>query len=75
MGTPSGLKARYATYEVHVSAADAERVLSHLQAAGFAARRSEDTNTRVSVPNVGEGEIASLLEALRETGGQWTIHE
>lgn len=76
VGTPAGLKARYATYEVHVSASDAERVLSFLQERGFArAHRSQDTNTRISVPNVGEGEIASLLEVLRETGSQWTIHE
>lgn len=76
VGTPSGLKARYATYEVHVSASDAERILAHLHEAGFErAQRSEDTNTRISVPSVGEGEVASLLAALREAGGQWTIHE
>lgn len=73
------MKARFRTYEIQVAANDTARVLEHLRQRGHPAHRSQDTNTRISVPNVGEDELGPLLEALEDTSNEiatgWTIHE
>ncbi|KAL1409650.1 hypothetical protein Q8F55_003646 [Vanrija albida] len=81
VGTPAGLKSRYATYEVHVGANHIDSTLAYLHSNGFeGANRSVGTATRISVPGVREDELGELLNVL--AGGQlklglseMTLHE
>lgn len=65
VGTPASLKSRFATYEIHMPAAQVERMLAYVQTNGFpGAHQSLDTLTRISVPGVREEELGRLLEVL-----------
>lgn len=80
VGTPSSLKSRFATYEIHLPASHVLPVLDYLHERGFGeAFRSLDTLTRISVPGVREEEVGRLLgvlDGLRgELGIDVTLHE
>jgi ABC-type multidrug transport system ATPase subunit len=81
VGTPSGLKNRFATYEIHLPAEYVDLFLDLLHARNFEnAKASSDTATRISVPGVQEAEVGRLLglmeRAKREMGDvEMTLHE
>ncbi|KAL7420361.1 hypothetical protein Q5752_005331 [Cryptotrichosporon argae] len=65
VGTPSTLKSRFATYEVHLASRAVGDALAFLRAHGFGdAARSEDTTTRISVRGVDESHVVRLLDVL-----------
>ncbi|KAK4686551.1 hypothetical protein P7C73_g3574, partial [Tremellales sp. Uapishka_1] len=66
VGTPASLKARYATYEIHLAAPHVVPTLEYLQAHDFPlAYRSQDTLTRISIPGVREDSLDRLLQSLQ----------
>ena len=81
VGTPSSLKNRFATYEIHLPAERVDSFLDILQSQGFEkARASGDTSTRISVPGVQEEELPRLLKVMDEAktelnGVEMTLHE
>jgi ABC-type multidrug transport system ATPase subunit len=81
VGTPSGLKNRFATYEIHLPADYVRPLLALLHARNFeSAKASSDTATRISVPGVQEAEVGRLLGVMegarKEVGDvEMTLHE
>jgi len=80
VGTPSSLKSRFATYEIHLPASRVSEVLDYLHERGFGeAMRTLDTLTRISVPGVREEELGRLLRVLEGVKGELnvdvTLHE
>jgi 3-deoxy-D-manno-octulosonic acid (KDO) 8-phosphate synthase len=80
VGTPASLKARFATYEIHLQAAAVEQALDYLVERGFdTAERSRDTGTRISIAGVREPQLGRLLEVLeglrQHLGVDVTLHE
>jgi hypothetical protein len=80
VGTPASLKARFATYEIHLQASAVEQALVYLHDANFgSAERSNDTGTRISITGVREpllGRLLEVLEGMRaHLGVNVTLHE
>lgn len=80
VGTPASLKSRFATYELHLSAAHVPPTLEILQKHFPGAHRSLDTLTRISIPGVTEDHLPRLLavvqDAKQELGlEEVTVHE
>ena len=77
VGTPSSLKGRFATYEIHLTASDQlDALVQHLQQNGFAnACPSLDTATRISVPGVTDVDLGRMLDALIKAQDELDLHE
>jgi ATP-binding cassette subfamily A (ABC1) protein 3 len=66
VGTPTSLKNRFATYEIHLPADAVGPFIEILRKNGFEdARPSEDTSTRISVPGVKEADLSRLLGVMQ----------
>lgn len=65
VGTPSSLKSRFATYEIHLLADYVPSLLEHFHSHSFpSAHISMDTLTRISVSGVQEDDLPRLLDVL-----------
>jgi ABC-type multidrug transport system ATPase subunit len=64
VGTPSSLKSRYSTYEVHLLAEQVGPLLEYLHQHDISATSSDDTLTRVTLPGIREDRLDHLLGVL-----------